>query len=160
LHELEQKRQGRIPNQRAADDRDVIAERKMAGKLPVVATNGQLIGPFADGRKKLAKGRRILNRVIFPFDIHTNRRGKVTIKQNTRFYYADEAVHIRVRKATVDEDGRILVTFRETGVSFPRRSWTFMTRDLARYIEEERLKSDEEINERAEQVMAELQGGA
>lgn len=153
LHELEQKRQDRIPHTRQADERDVLVERNTNGNSYVAATDGQLVGPFKRGRELITKGESKLNGVLFPFTVMTNRRGSVEIASNTRFYYEDEDVHIRVKSARVDADGRIGVTLRETGACFPRRSWEFLTRDLARYIEDERLRSDKEVNERAEELL-------
>lgn len=157
LHELEQDRQARIPHRRTADDRDVLVERQTNNSLLVAATDGHLVGPFKRGSEQVKQGRRTLNSVLFPFSVMTKRRGKVTIQPGKKFYLASEDVHVKPEHASVDEDGRLYVTFQETGSSFPRRSWTFTTETIARYIEQDRLRSPTEIDERTREMLASMQ---
>lgn len=153
LHELEQKYQDKIPHHRHADDRDVLVERMTGDQLLVASTDGQLIGPFAKGRKKIVRGKNVLTQALTPFDIHTKRRGKVEIRKNTKFYWEDQEYHIKADSFKVDEDGRIYVRFRTTDVWYPRPEWVFTTEDIARLIEEEQLRTAEEIDERAREAL-------
>jgi len=162
LHEREREIRESIPNH-CHDNEDVLPERILnigpdGGTLPVVFSDGEFLGPFERGRRKLHKGREGLLGHILPFKVWTTRRGSVKIDRGSKFYFEDEDTKVRVHEATIDSDGEIFLTLRETGFSYPQQSWTFRTIDLAQHIEEERLRHSREINERAEETLAELRG--
>lgn len=160
FHRHERELQADIPNT-CHDGDDVLPERQIGGgDLPIVFSDGEFLGPFERGRRKLHKGREGLLGYLLPIKVWTKRRGSVKIARNARFYFEDEDLHIRVHEATIDQEGQIYLTLRETGVGYPSRSWTFRTVDLARYIEEERLRHDREVNERAENLLEEFRGEA
>lgn len=160
LHSRERKIRESIPNT-CHDGDDVLPERQIGGgDLPIVFSGNEFLGPFERGRRNLHKGRNTLLNYILPLKVWTKRRGSVKISRNARFYFEDEDVHIRVREATIDHQGEIHLTLRETGLEYPRRSWTFGTDDLARYIEAERLRHDREVNDRAQSLLDELRGEA
>lgn len=153
LHRSEQLVQDRIP--RTADDgRDVIAERNISmGKGIIVSVDNSFIGPFKDGHRKKNEGQAQLNSVIFPFEIRTKRRGNITIRSNTRFYWEDEEIHVRAKNASIDGDGRIRVDFTEAQLGTPRRTWTMGTDDIAQLIESEQWRSDKETDENAREAL-------
>lgn len=156
LHELEQERQDRIPNQSTRSDADdVCAERITDDSMVVVSDGEELIGAVSDGQEKINRGHALLDGQLFPFSIQTTRRGKITIRRNTRFYWESEETHIRVTHASVDEDGRLYIRFRETRNTYPRQEWVFTTETIAERIESADLRSDAEINERATELFQE-----
>ena len=149
LHELEQKRQDRIPNRRHANEDDVLLERIIGDDLPVVSTEGTLTGIFAKASEQIARGQSKFDSFLTPFEVMTERRGKVEIRLGSKFYWEDKETKIQVSHVWVDEDGRLFVRFLDTDVWYPRPEWVFTTEDIARLIEIEQLRSSKEIDERA-----------
>lgn len=154
LHALEQRWQKRIPNTSQGRESDVLLERPVQESLPVVSTDGNLIGPFGKASERIGRGKAELRGLLTPLTIRTNRRGEITVRPNTRFYWEDEETHIVAKDFWVDEDGRIYIRFRESETTvYPRSEWVFTTEDIARLIEEEQLRSDAEIDERARKLL-------
>lgn len=160
LHEHEQHIQDKIPT--TLDGKDHVSVERLIGehpntRLPMVSENKQFTPPFDTANARIHRGRHELEGLLLPFHLRTKRRGKVKINSNARFYFEDHEIHIKMQEISVDFYGQIFMRFRETGCTYPSRSWTFRTGDLARYIEAERLLSDKEIDENAREALEGLQ---
>lgn len=169
LHPREEVIQDRIANRRNTEGDAVLPARAINADVdnphagdhaekPIVARDGNLIGPFEQGSEKRSRGRAQLLQVILPIKVWTHRRGGVTIRQHDKFYFEDEDIHIAVHEATIDRHGEIYLTLQDTGVCYPKQLWEFRATDIARYIEEERLRHETEINERAEEARDTFRG--
>lgn len=153
LHELEQKRQDRIPNRGGDNEGEVSLERIVGDRLPIVSIDGCMAGIFAEASGKIARGQSTLDGLLTPFEVMTRRLGKVEIRLATKFYWEEKETHIKVSHVRVDEDGRLLIRFRETTACYPRAEWVFTTENIARMIEGEQLRTAEEIDERAREAL-------